>query len=67
MLITMHPAILSTLAALSGVGLTQPSLPPLVTLVDIIESAIAQSLALLKPANQLSVLNAPLLIIGAGP
>lgn len=63
----MRPAILSTLAALSGLGLTQPEFPGLVTPVDIIESAVTQSLALLGPANQLSALNAPLVLIGAGP
>lgn len=63
----MRPAILSTLAALSGLGLTQPSPSHFVNLFDIIESSVAQAVALRRPANQMSVYNAPLMLIGAGP
>lgn len=63
----MRPTILFTLAALSGLGQTQPSPLKFEGIFNIIESAITQSINLLRPANQLTVANAPLMLIGAGP
>lgn len=64
----MRPALLSTLAALSGLGLTQLNLENAVgEIIGALGIATTKSQGLMAPANQLSVLNTPLVLIGTGP
>lgn len=60
----MRLAVLSTNAVLYGLGIAQ-SIPTYI--IDILTDLTATCEGLLGPASQLSVLNAPLMLIGAGP
>lgn len=60
----MRLAVLSTIAALSGLSLSQPGPTDL---IDALASLITQCEDLVGPASQLSVLNAPLMLLGGGP
>lgn len=60
----MRLALLSTIAALSGLGIAEPNAPELIAGFN---SLTTKFQALLFPTSQLSALNAPLMLIGAGP
>lgn len=59
----MRLAVFSTIAALSGLSLSQPGPTDI---IDAITSLITQCEDLMGPASQLSVLNAPLMLLGGG-
>lgn len=61
--ITMRLTVLSILAVLSGLGVADPATHILDMLTDL--TTLCEDL--IVPASQLSVLNAPLLLFGAGP
>lgn len=64
----MRLALLSTFATLSGLGLAVPVAQPSPTdIIAIFTSLTSKCQALVAPANQLSVINAPLLLLGSGP
>jgi len=63
----MRPALFSIIAALSGLSLAQPLPGPVGNIVAVLTSLTAQCQTLMAPANQLSIINAPLMLLGAGP
>lgn len=64
----MRLALLSTFAALSGLGLAVPvAQPSPADIIAVFTSLTSKCQALMAPANQLSVINAPLLLLGSGP
>jgi LPS O-antigen subunit length determinant protein (WzzB/FepE family) len=62
----MRFSIVATLAALGSVALGQATVSSAVV-VQSINTLTIKTQNLIEPANQLTVLNAPLLIIGQGP
>lgn len=60
----MRLAVLSTLAALSGLGIAQPDPTDIIEMLTDLTTICED---LMAPASQLTLLNAPLILIGAGP
>lgn len=62
--IDMRLAVLSNIVALSGLAVTQPDPTDIIAALT---SLTTQCEDLMGPASQLSVLNAPLMLLGGGP
>ncbi|KAK0743029.1 hypothetical protein B0T18DRAFT_174496 [Schizothecium vesticola] len=60
----MRPALFFAIATLSGLGLAVSAVDDF---VDVLTSLTTECEALMGPASQVSVLNAPLFLLGAGP
>lgn len=62
----MRLTVLSNIAAaLSGLGIAQPN--PTANVIATLNSLTTKCQSLMAPASQLSVFNAPLMLLGRGP